>query len=413
MTAVVALLAGLVGLLLASSVALLWQRTQVKRVLRRVVADHSGVPLPLAAPTLDHIDRLDRVVTRLEEGDAATIASLRRLEEAISSMTQGAVLCDADGEVVFRNAFADTFIHARHGDALVAAAVTQLLDAALHGAAAEREIELYGPPRRTLLVSALPIHDGAIALIDEITEHVRLDAMRRDFIANISHELRTPVGALSLLAETLADERDPELRDQLTQRLTAESARITRTIDELIELSRIEHNEDGQAELVDVQAVVGEAVDRVRSASDHKNIALGVVMPDAAITVIGDRRQLTSALANLLDNAVKYTDRGGSVGVRLLAGNDAVELVVHDTGIGIPARDLDRIFERFYRVDRARATATGGVGLGLAIVRHVVTNHLGHLRVESREGEGTTVTISLPLGSVERSVEPHGSSEVT
>lgn len=413
MTAAVALLAGLVGVLLASSLALVWQRVRVKRVLRRAVADHGGVPLPAAAPTLDHIERLDRLITALEEGDAATIANLRRLEEAASSMTQGAVLCDGDGEVVFRNAFADTFIQARHGDALVAAAVTELLDAARHGVAAEQEIELYGPPRRTLLVSARPVRDGAIALIDEITEHVRLDAMRRDFIANISHELRTPVGALSLLAETLADEQDPGLRGQLTQRLTAESARISRTIDELIELSRIEHNEDGQADLVEMQAVVGEAVDRVHSASDQKNIDLGVMVPDTPVTVIGDRRQLTSALFNLLDNAVKYTDAGGSIGVRLRVGTEAVELTVRDTGIGIPARDLDRIFERFYRVDRARAPGTGGVGLGLAIVRHVVTNHLGHLRVESREGEGTMVAISLPLGSVESSVETPNRSEAT
>jgi two-component system sensor histidine kinase SenX3 len=413
MTALVALLAGLVGLLLASVIALVWQRAQVKRVLRRAVADHGGVPLPVAARTLDHIDRLDRVITRLEEGDAVTIAGLSRLEEAASSMTQGAVVCDPDGEVVFRNAFADTFIQARHGDALVAAAVTELLDAARHGVAAEQEIELYGPPRRTLLVSALPISSGAIALIDEISEHVRLDAMRRDFIANISHELRTPVGALSLLAETLADEQDPGVRTQLTHRLMVESARITRTIDELIELSRIEHNDDGQADPVVMQAVVGEAVDRVHSASDQKNLDLGVVVPDAPITVVGDRRQLTSALFNLLDNAVKYTDPGGSIGVRLRVGAETVELAVHDTGIGIPAKDLDRIFERFYRVDRARAGGTGGVGLGLAIVRHVVTNHLGQLHVESREGEGTTFTVSFPLGPVESSVETPDHSEVT
>lgn len=413
MTAVVALLAGLAGLLAAISVALVWQRAQVKRVLRRAVAAHGGVPLPAVAPTLDHIDRLDRVMTRLEDGDAESVANLRRLEEAASSMTQGAVVCAADGEVVFRNAFADTFMQARHGDVLVAAAVGELLAAARRGVAAEREIELYGPPRRTLLVSALPITDGAIALIDEITEHVRLDAMRRDFIANISHELRTPVGALSLLAETLAEEQDPGLRSQLTHRLTVESARIARTIDDLIELSRIEHNENGLADPVVMQAVVGEAVDRVRPASDQKGLDLGVVVPEGPIVVIGDRRQLTSALFNLLDNAVKYTESGGSIGVRLRVGSDTVELAVRDTGIGIPGKDLDRIFERFYRVDRARTGGTGGVGLGLAIVRHVATNHLGQLHVESREGEGATFTISLPLGPVESSVETPDRSEVT
>lgn len=413
MTVTLVLFAGALGLLSAGLVAMVRHRSQVKRHLRRAVADHGGVPLPVAATTLDHVDRLDRTLRRAEERDRRIDDDLRRLEEAVSAMTQGAVVCDATGEIVFRNAFADTFLQGRHGDALVAAAVNELLEDARSGEAAEREVELYGPPRRILLVSALPISGGAIALIDEITEHVRLDAMRRDFIANISHELRTPVGALSLLAETLADETDDDVRRQLTERVTREAGRIARTIDELIELSRIEHNEDGESEPVEMQAVVGEGVDRVRSAADQKGVELGVAVPEAPIVVIGDRRQLTSALFNLLDNAVKYTEAGGSISVRLRAGDRTVELAVQDTGIGIPPRDQDRIFERFYRVDRARAGGTGGVGLGLAIVRHVVTNHLGRLHVESREGEGTTFTIALPVGEPETPTETPDRSEVT
>ena len=333
--------------------------------------------------------------------DAPDPAEGPRLEAALGTVNQGVVVCDARGEVVFRNRIARTFVGARHGDALVEAAVAEVLAKAVDGTADERDLELFGPPHRALSLSAHPLVAegevyGAVALIDDVTEHQRLDSMRRDFVANISHELKTPVGGISLLAETLAAEDDPEVVSRLAVRMQSEAARLARTIDDLLELSRIEHDTSPERRPVVIQHVVSDAVDRSRTAADRQQVALSAVLPVQPITVLGDARQLVSAVYNLVDNAIKYTDPGGSVTVRAWERNGSVQLEVHDTGIGIPRRHLDRIFERFYRVDKARSRESGGTGLGLAIVRHVVTNHEGEVHVTSTEGEGSTFTLVLP-----------------
>ncbi len=229
-----------------------------------------------------------------------------------------------------------------------------------------------------------------------MSERRRLEAVRRDFVANISHELKTPVGALSLLAETLLGEDDADVVGRLAERILAEALRVGRTIDDLLELSRIEIDETFEHEVVHVDDVVAEAVQRIRPGAEQHGISLAAPDVDRDITVIGDRRQLVSALFNLLDNAVKYSEPGSPVEVNVATVDGWVEIAVRDHGIGIPSRDIDRIFERFYRVDRARSRETGGTGLGLAIVRHVAVNHDGDVRVESRQGEGSTFTLTLP-----------------
>jgi two-component system sensor histidine kinase SenX3 len=197
---------------------------------------------------------------------------------------------------------------------------------------------------------------------------------------------------------------------------------VGHTIDDLLELSRLEASPTQPDETVPVGLFVGEAVDRLRSAADRRGIRLEVEEVPEYLTVQGDRRQLTSAVANLLDNAVKYSDAGSEVEVRArlvpgggrsrggrsgrrggASGGDWVDVEVRDHGIGIPQRDLERIFERFYRVDRARSRETGGTGLGLAIVRHVASNHRGEVRVRSREGQGSRFTLRLPAHVAERS----------
>jgi two-component system sensor histidine kinase SenX3 len=222
--------------------------------------------------------------------------------------------------------------------------------------------------------------------------------MRRDFVANISHELKTPVGALSLLAETISSETDASVIRRLAERMQDESMRVGRTIDDLLELSRIEAEEAPRREPVPVHLAVAEAADRVAPAAEQREISIAVAEPPHRLTVLGDRRQLVSAVYNLLDNAVKYSDAGSTVEVVTVTNGAWVELAVRDHGDGIPVRDLERIFERFYRVDRARSRETGGTGLGLAIVRHVANNHKGEVRVTSREGEGSTFTLRLPAG---------------
>ncbi len=246
------------------------------------------------------------------------------------------------------------------------------------------------------MIAATPLPDGALVVVDDISERRRLEATRRDFVANISHELKTPVGAMGLLAETLLAEDDRQVASRLAERIVNEAFRLDRTIEDLLVLSRIEGEESAAHEPVAARLLVEEAVERIRPAAEQAGIAVTVGDIDPQLAMLGDRRQLVSALYNLLDNAVKYSDEGDEVQVRAVAIGTSVALEVEDHGIGIPKADLERVFERFYRVDQARSRTTGGTGLGLAIVRHVASNHEGEVRVESRLGEGSTFTLIVP-----------------
>lgn len=325
-----------------------------------------------------------------------------RLRLSLDAITQGVVIADPDGTVLYRNPYSQPFTEARHGEALVEAAVAELLADAAQGRAVEREVELFGPPRQCLFVSAMPLRIegedyGSVALIDDITEPQRLDAMRRDFVANISHELRTPMGALSLLAETLVGETDPEVASRLAMRVQAEAIRLSDIMDDLLELSRIESNEASERAPVAIQYVISDALSRAKSTAEEKEVPIETALPALDLVVRADRRQLTSAVFNLLDNAVKYSEATRPVRVTTRLEGDWVEVEVRDQGYGIPLRHQERIFERFYQVDRSRERTDGGVGLGLAIVRHVATNHGGEIRVESTEGEGSTFTLAVPV----------------
>jgi signal transduction histidine kinase len=406
-----------------------------------------------------------------------------RLRRSLDTLTQGVVLCDENGTVIYRNGRANALMVSRHGDALAAQAVTELLQDAWHEGTAERTLDLYGPPRRTLQVRARQIDDGrrplgVIALIEDISERRRLEEIRRDFVANVSHELKTPIGALGLLAETLIAEPDAEVAQRLASRIHSEAFRVSRIIDDLLDLSRIESEEAPQREPVLVNLVMADAIERVRATADQRGIEIVLHEPSPPVAVLGERRQLVSAMHALLENAITYSydnskvvvsgtvmrastmtkpsyepsaaeaptldpaatlasldgspsPSGGSMAENTwnatatsstaptmfegdpstLGGSDpstvtpnwrtedrdTVRLSVQDSGIGIPARDLDRIFERFYRVDHGRSRDTGGTGLGLSIVRHVANNHQGWVDVESREGEGSTFSLVLPL----------------
>ena len=237
---------------------------------------------------------------------------------------------------------------------------------------------------------------GVIAVIEDVSERRRLEEVRRDFVANVSHELKTPMGALGLLAETLLSENEPQVAHRLAQRIHTEAFRISRVIDDLLDLSRIESEESPPREPVPINLVMAEAAERVKEASSQRQIEVKLEEPNPQVVVLGDRRQLTSAVYNLLENAVKFSPQASRVRCIGRAEGDEAVIVVEDQGVGIPSRDLERIFERFYRVDAGRSRSTGGTGLGLAIVRHVAANHRGSVQVESREGEGSTFTLRLP-----------------
>ena len=349
--------------------------------------------------------RRDDELHRRHEDEVAV--SEARLRLSLDAITQGVVMADPDGTVLYRNPYSQPFTEARHGEALVEAAVAELLAEAAQGRAVEREVELFGPPRQCLFVSAMPLRlegkdYGSVALIDDITEPQRLDAMRRDFVANISHELRTPMGALSLLAETLAGETDPEVVSRLAVRVQAEAIRLSDIMDDLLELSRIESNEASERAPVAIQHVISDALSRTKPIAEDKGVPIETALPALDLVVRADRRQLTSAVFNLLDNAVKYSEAARPVRVTTRLEGNWVEVEVRDQGYGIPLRHQERIFERFYQVDRSRGQTEGGVGLGLAIVRHVATNHGGEVRVESTEGEGSSFTLAVPVSDDEQ-----------
>ena len=365
------------------------------------------------APTLA---RSRRQRERAESDAAAARLDLRRLRAVLDELETGIVVCDRGGEVVARNRAAAAFAAARHEEALVSRAVAELLERARAGEAGAQSVELATHPRRAYHVEAAPVVEageepepgaeagavlgtgavlGAVACVYDVTDQQRTDAVRRDFVANLSHELKTPVGALSLLAEALGAESSGD-DEALVSRIREEAQRVARTIDDLMVLSYVE----GEAPLdepVDVGAVVAGAVERISEAAGQRRVEVRAPDPAPSAPMRGSPVQLESAVFNLLDNAVKFSEPGGTVELEVARHDGGVTVSVRDRGIGIPRPEQDRIFERFYRVDKARSRLTGGTGLGLAIVRHAVLNHGGKLEVDSREGEGSTFTIHLPL----------------
>jgi two-component system sensor histidine kinase SenX3 len=251
---------------------------------------------------------------------------------------------------------------------------------------------------RTVEVHVAPLHRGyVLVLADDVTESRRLDTVRRDFVANVSHELKTPTGALALLAEaTEQASDDPEAVRRFAQRMNHEATRLGGLITELIDLTRVQDSGPLREPVeVSLDGVVAEAIDTTRMAADARRITV-TTGGSPGLTAYGDREQLVTALKNLVANAIAYSPEGTRVAVATRTSDDQVEVSVTDQGIGIPDADLDRIFERFYRVDPARSRQTGGTGLGLSIVKHVIANHGGEIAVWSIEGEGSTFTMRLP-----------------
>jgi len=278
--------------------------------------------------------------------------------------------------------------------------------------AQETDLEgpLFRPGRAPAIYRAriAPVGDGSVAvLLEDVTEARRLEDVRRDFVANVSHELKTPVGALSLLAEAMQDASDdPTAVRRFAGRAQHEAQRLGRLVQELIDLSRLQGAEPMvDPAQVDVDHLVAEALDRTRTSAQARGIVL-TRSGEYGLAVLGNEQQLVTALVNLLDNAVSYSGEGSVVTASCRTTGGAVEISVADEGIGIPEKDLERVFERFYRSDPARSRATGGTGLGLAIVKHITTNHGGTVQVTSVEGKGATFTLRLPLTGQAATREP-------
>jgi two-component system sensor histidine kinase SenX3 len=317
-------------------------------------------------------------------------------ETVLDTLTTGVVVVDDDENVVWTNASADV-MRVTRGTSLVPAPLGDLVRRARRATSpVVADVEL--PDARTVRAIGTRTRDRAhvALLLDDTTDAQRVEAVRRDFVANVSHELKTPVGAILLLTEAMQDAGDdPAAVRRFAERLRIESARLSRLVQELIDLSRLQGAEPMRVASVPVRSFVTEAVDRTRLAATAADISVVVeVPPDLAVR--GDERQLATAVANLLDNAIAYSPSGTRVAVGARRRDDDVEVAVTDQGIGIAAADRERVFERFYRVDPARSRETGGTGLGLAIVKHIATNHGGRVDVWSVEGTGSTFTLTLP-----------------
>lgn len=327
------------------------------------------------------------------------------VDQVIDVLESGAVVLDPSNNVIKASpgalAFGLVWNHT-----LVHPELVEIVDRVRKtGTSIAEEIELsrgpLGDANIFLFVRAARLGSRYVLLLTEDrTEGYRLDAVRRDFVANISHELKTPIGAVSLLAEALqAAAKDPAQVKKFAKRLTKESERLARITKEIIELSRLQAADAlTKPELVEIDEVIATAIDQNRVAAEARNVTI-VSGGDAGARVFGDMSLLVVAVQNLISNAIIYSPKGSRVGIGVSNADGIVEIAFTDQGIGIPAEELDRVFERFYRIDPARSRHTGGTGLGLSIVKHVVQNHGGDVRVWSRPGYGSTFTIRLPEGS--------------
>jgi two-component system, OmpR family, sensor histidine kinase SenX3 len=312
------------------------------------------------------------------------------------------VVVDVDDRVLKASAPAHAFGLVR-GDQLVVDELRDLVHQVRRdGQIRETEFELNGAARsaqRTVSARVAPLGARLIlALVEDRTREKRVEAVRRDFVANVSHELKTPVGAIRLLAEAVNDAADdPEAVARFASRMSLESDRLSKLVQQIIELSRLQgHDPLDSPVMVDLDAVVASAVDASATEAAAKciTVAAGGV---GGVEIYGSQEQIAAAVSNLVANAVAYSGEGSRVVVTTSVEDDRAEVSVVDQGIGIPEGELDRIFERFYRVDPARHRSTGGTGLGLSIVKHVAATHGGDVRVWSVHGEGSTFTLTLPL----------------
>ncbi|MGW6455358.1 ATP-binding protein [Streptomyces sp. NPDC055078] len=355
------------------------------------------------------------------------------VDTVLSVLRSSAVVLDESDSVVKASSAAYALGLVRGGKLTVEAMLNMARDTRRDGEI--RQVELDLPRRGTgrgeaLAVSARVAPLGSrlvLLLVEDLTEARRIEAVRRDFVANVSHELKTPVGALSLLSEAVMDASDdPEAVSRFAGRMQIEATRLTSLVQELIDLSRVQNDHPlDDAEPVSVDELVAEAVDRSRQPASTKQITMAVGGTPAGtepgdgtadLYIWGHRGQLAAALGNLVENAVNYSPARTRVGIsarRIPApggqsggSGGLIEIAVTDQGIGISEKDRERVFERFYRVDPARSRATGGTGLGLAIVKHVAASHGGEVTVWSSEGQGSTFTLRLPEAGAVRDRPP-------
>ena len=361
------------------------------------VTDEPGSVGGRTETLFSHVERgVDRVIERAHESDA----SAALLAGALDAVPWAVAVSDEEGRPAYRNRSADALAAGGRADAIVRRAMDEQLASP---GPAERTLEVLDAPARTVSLRSAPVDDGrrvvgAVVVVEDLTDRLRAERAQRDLVANAGTALRAPIGAMVALAEMIADEGSRETVRKLAARLAREAVAADRLIDDLTELGRLERRGGGAAPpAVPVAPAVEGAVARVAPLARSRGVGLEVAGPAPGATVRTDAGQLGSAVFNLVENAVKYSPAGTTTRVETREDGADVEIVVSDEGAGIPAEEVDRIFERFYRVPRRGDDDPGGNGLGLSIVAGVARDQGGSVRVESCEGQGSTFILRLPL----------------
>jgi len=407
------------GLLVAAAVGKT-QRDRWRSDLAAAYAAHNDAAVAaLAARFGREEERLwRRLLTAravMEETGSEESRARRDLEDVLASLQDAVLVVDDEARLRFLNAAALRLFGLRIEDVLGANLIealpsfgleTAMREALRDGLSSEHELQLYSPRLRQVFLRVAPVFSGAgartgaVAIVQDLTELRRLERVRRDFVANASHELRTPIATIRALAETLETAgADAEARARFFPPLISESERLSRLVSDLLDLARAENAPISPFMPTHLRSVVNDTLARLRDKAARNSIEIVWPSEGADPTVEGDAPALEQVVFNLLDNALSYTPLGGRVELALHQdeASESALLEVSDNGIGIPTDDLPRVFERFYRVDKARSRAEGGTGLGLAIVKHIVENHRGHVEVESQSGVGTKFRVQLPL----------------
>ena len=322
--------------------------------------------------------------------------SLTQLMEVLDLLTIGVIVVDRKSDRKLRNNAAASMTGVRYVDILIEQAVDEMIAQVEQTGPGDRILEAIAGTTRFLQIWGYKLDQQRIVVtVENITAQSRIETVQTDFVANLSHELKTPIGAVAALADSLSGETETEVVWRLAERIVSESHRMARIVDDLLDLSRIEFSGTEDWTEVDLAPVLMEVVGINQHAAKRQGLGLSLTGAPK-LDVLGDRSQLVSSMSNLVDNAIKYSEPGGIVSIESSIVGQEVVVAITDHGIGISKQHQDRIFERFYRVDKARSRATGGTGLGLSIVRHIVLEHGGTIEVESEEGIGSTFTVRLP-----------------
>lgn len=417
------MVAGLVLLLLILMAMTFWTQRAVSSDLKeigngleKIVLENNldRMPQPRLEELQDLAHDLDTIANRVNANYRLLADQRDRLEAILVNISAGIIVFNRQGTVELINPAAEKLLGVEKERAVgktlaeihPARAVDRAVEKAFEGEDVSEEVEMSIPRKRTVKILAGSIGSGSqeragvICVLDDVTETRSLERTRKDFVANVSHELRTPVSNLRATIDALKQGalEEEELASRFIDSLDLESIRLMRIIEDLLALSRLEAEEfslsEGTFSMVDL---LSEVVDEKQELAGRHGVGIAFEEPGDEFLVAGDWKLLKTACVNLIDNAIKYNVSGGRVNVALSRHGGTVEVVIEDTGIGIPKKDHSRVFERFYRVDRARSRETGGTGLGLSIVKHVMELHGGSVSLESDEGFGSTFTLRLKL----------------